>query len=338
MSLFRPAAKLRRGPALAVLATSTAMLLSACGSGSGGTTPGAAAGSGSSGSGSRSVYALVSGTNVPYLATYAETLKKEATATGATLTVLSADYDASKQAQQFDQAIAAKPSVIIVAAVDTTAVVPSLLKAKNSGIPVIASNTGVDESGKSFLAGFTGPDDVLEGKNAATLMAEALGSQGQIAIVEGALGTSAQINRSKGFVDELTASAPGIRVLDKQTGSWDKEKARSAAANFITRFGAKLTGIFAEDDTMASGAAQAVADAGMKGKIKIVGIGGSTQGFDGIKDGSIFGTVIQSPVDDAKLAVKAATAVANGETIPAEQYLTPTTVKSANVSQFTPEW
>src|SRR3954452_17495583 len=129
-------------------------------------------------------------------------------------------------------------------------------------------------------------------------MIDAIGKTGKITIVEGALGTTAQINRNKGFTDELKKSAPGIQILDKQTGAWDKDKSRTAAANFMTRFGGGIDAIFAEDDTMASGVAQAVADAGKKGQVKVVGLGGSKQGFDGVKDKSIVGTIIQSPVQD----------------------------------------
>jgi len=335
MRTTRTASHRRITGRLIVLATVPLLALTACGAGE---TAGSGNASGTSGGGGASVYALVSGTNVPYLATYAEAMTTAAEKAGVQLTVLSADFDASKQAQQFDQAIAASPDAIIVAAVDATAVVPSLLKASQADIPVVASNTGVDESGTQYIAGFTGPDDVAQGADSADLMGKALNGTGAIAIVEGALGTTAQINRSKGFTDQLTSEYPGISVLDQQPGAWDKEQARSVAADFITRFGGQLTGIFAEDDTMASGVAQAIADAGRTGQIQVVGLGGSTQGFAGITDGSIYGTVIQSPVGDGELAVKAAAAVAAGDEIPATQYLDPVIVTADNVGDFTAEW
>lgn len=330
----RPAGRGRSRLVLVAATAAVALGLAACGSGSTGST---ASGSGGS-SGSKKVYALISGTNVPYLATYADTMKTKATALGLQLTVLSADFDASKQAQQFDQAIAQKPAVIIVAAVDATAVVPSLLKAKQANIPVVASNTGVDASGTQYTAGFTGPNDELEGQEAAKLMATAVNKTGSVAIVEGALGTTAQINRSKGFTEQLAKDAPGVKILGKQTGAWDKDKARTAAAAFITRFGTSLTAIFAEDDTMASGVAQAVSDAGKASSITVVGLGGSTQGFDGIKDGSIYGTIIQSPKQDAEYAAQAAADLIAGKTLPATNYLKPISVTKDNVSQYTAEW
>lgn len=314
---------------VAVLGLATALALAACGS---------SPASNSSSGGKVTVSALISGTNVPYLATYATAMQKEAKKLGVTVKIYSADFNASKQAQQFTQAIASKPSAIVVAAVDATSVVPSLLKAKTAGIPVIASNTGVDKSGTAYTAGFTGPNDLLQGGEAAKLMVQAIGKTGNVAIVEGALGTTAQTGRTNGFVAELKKEAPGISILDQQTGNWDKDQSRTVAANFITRFGDKLTTIFGEDDTTASGAAQAIADAGKTGSIKVVGLGGSTQGFAGIKDGSIFGTIIQSPVQDGTLAIDAAVKVAKGGKIAKTQYLKPILVTKSNVDDYTPEW
>lgn len=331
MKSLRRTSRLRTAVPVALVAA-LSLTVAGCGSSSG------SGSSGGSGGGKTKIAALISGTNVPYLATYADAMKAEAKKEGVELTIYSADFDASKQAQQFSQAISAKPSVIVVAAVDATAVVPSLLKAKQANIPVVASNTGVDPSGQKYTAGYTGPNDTLEGADAAKLLIGAIGKTGKIAIVEGALGTSAQINRTKGFTDALKKSAPGIQILDKQTGAWDKGKARTVAANFLTRFGGGLNAIFAEDDTMASGVAQAVADAHKKNQVKVVGLGGSKQGFDGVKDKSIVGTIIQSPVQDGKLAVQAASKVAKGHKIPANQYLKPIIVTAGNVSQYTPEW
>jgi ribose transport system substrate-binding protein len=326
----RPA---RRPARLAAVTVAGACAACLCACGGAGST-----GSAGSAGGRPTVAALVSGTNVPYLATYAKRMKAQAAKDGVTLKVYSAKFDSSQQAQQFDQAISSKPDALIVNPVDAKAVVPSLLKARQAKIPVVASNTNVDSSGASLVKGFTGPNDELEGRQAAQLMAKALGGKGNVAVIQGQLGTTAQINRDKGFKEELAKTAPGIRILDEQPGNWDKNTSRSVAANFITRYGKRLDGIFGEDDTTASGAAQAVADAGRKATLKVVGLGGSSLGFDGVKDGSIVGTILQSPVQDAVYAVDAAAAVAKGKSIPATRYLTPTVITKANISRFTPEW
>lgn len=327
----------RRAIAVPVVAALCATL-AACGSSSGGSASGGGGGGGGQSAKGKKVVALLAGTNVPYLATYAKEMKQDAAASGLSLQVQSADFDASRQAQQFDDAISGKPDAIIINAVDAKAIVPSLLKAKQANIPVVASNNGVDPSAKSMVKGYTGPNDTIEGAMSAEIMAKAVGGKGNVAIVMGALGTTPQINRTKGFTDRLRQVAPNVKILGQETGNWDKGKSRTVAANFITRFGSKLNGIFGEDDTTASGAAQAVADAGKRGQIKAVGLGGSTLGFQGVKNGSISGTLIQSPRQDAKLAIEAAAKVVQGQSIPANTYLKPVKVTKANVGKLKPEW
>lgn len=284
------------------------------------------------------IVALIAGTNVPYLATYERVMKQQAAKAGVSFTDYSADFDASKQAQQFDTAIASHPNVIIINAVNAKGIVPSLLKAKQANISVVASNNGVDPSAANLVKGYTGPNDTLEGAMSGKLMARVLGYHGAVAIVMGALGTTPQLNRTKGFTSALHQVAPKIKILGEQTGNWDAAQSRSVAADFITRFGKQLTGIFGEDDTTASGIAQAVANAHARGRIKVVGLGGSTLGFKGVKNGSIAGTLIQSPVQDATLAIQAAVKVAKGQSIPKNTYLKPIPITKANVNKYTPEW
>lgn len=287
---------------------------------------------------SATIAALIAGTNVPYLATYERVMKQEAKKLGASITTYSADFDASKQAQQFDTVIAQHPDVIIINAVNAKGIVPSLVKAQQANIPVVASNNGVDPSAQSLVKGYTGPNDTLEGGVSAKLMKQVLHGKGNVAIVMGALGTTPQINRTNGFTHRLNKISPHIKILGRETASWDAAKARAVAASFIARFGSNLNGIFAEDDTMASGAAQAVSDAHARGRIKVVGLGGSTLGFRGVKNGSIAATLIQSPVQDAQLAVQAAVKVANGQSIPKNTYLKPIPITKKNVNKYKPEW
>lgn len=322
--------------AAAALTTVLAMGTAACGDGDTGTADGDADTSESAEQ--VELAALISGTNVPYLATYADAMEAKAEELGAELEIFSAEFDAATQAQQFDQAIASNPDAIIVAAVDAASVVPSLIEADAAGIPVVASNTGVSEEGEDLTAGFTGPDDFRQGRLAAELLIEAIGDEGKVAVVQGALGTTAQINRGGGFEEELAESAPGIEILDQQTANWSQDEARSVADNFLTRFGDELDAIFAQDDTMAAGVAQAIADAGLEDEIAVIGLGGSQLGFDGVRDGSIYGTIIQSPVQDGELAVEAAVAAARGEDIPDTQYIEPIVVTSENVDDYEAEW
>ncbi len=89
---------------------------------------------------------------------------------------------------------------------------------------------------------------------------------------------------------------------------------------------------------MAVGAADAVADASRQDDIEVVGLGGSETGLTAVKEGEIYGTMLQSPVQDAELAVEAALKIARGEDIPETNYLKVPKITKENVGQFEPEW
>jgi ribose transport system substrate-binding protein len=288
--------------------------------------------------GGKTIGVLVAGTNVPYLATYARVIKETAAKSNAKVVLLDANFESDRQAQQMDDLISQKPDVIILNAVDAAAIVPALKKANDAKIPVVASNNGVDKSATNMIEGYTGPDDYMEGGLAGELMAAALKNKGNVVMIEGAMGTTPQINRAAGFLDTLKKIAPDIKLLDKQTGRWDRETSRQVAADFITRYGDQINGIFGHDDTEAMGAADAVKAAGKQDKIIVVGLGGSETGLKGVKEGQLYGTMLQSPVLDAQMAVEAALKVANGEKIPATNYLKIPKITKDNVDQFTPEW
>ena len=98
-----------------------------------------------------------------------------------------------------------------------------------------------------------------------------------------------------------------------------------------------IDGVFGHDDTLAVGAADAAKAAGIT-DIVIIGIGGSGEGLAAVKSGDLYGTNLQSPVEDAKLAMEKAVAIANGEEVKDFFYYIPIPkVTMENVDQFEPE-
>ena len=161
----------------------------------------------------------------------------------------------------------------MVVATDTQAIIPSLEKAFNAGIPIVASNAAPDESAYKFLACYAGPDDYQEGVIAAEMMAEALEGKGNVVILEGAPGTHPAVYRQKGFVETIEKIAPEIKVLASQPANWQKAMATSIMESWVLKY-PNIDGVFGHDDTLAVGAADAAKAAGTA-DIVIIGIGGS---------------------------------------------------------------
>lgn len=273
--------------------------------------------------------------DAPYLSGYIKGMNAQARKLHVKLLVKNAGWNAATQAANMNDLIAQKPDGIIVWAVDQKAIVPSVARAAAAGIPMIASDSQVAPQGLKYIKGYTGPDNVLQGKAGASLMNKALRGTGNVLVIEGVAGTTPQLGRFKGFKMGL---AKGIKILAAQPADWDKTKAINVTRDLMTKYGDKVDGIFGEDDTLAVGAAQAVKASGVKKRVVIIGVGGSGAGLAAVKNGTLYGTMLQSPVAEAKLAVDAIVNVVTGKPQPKVKLLPAPIITKANVRKFKAEW
>lgn len=200
----------------------------------------------------------------------------------------SAGGDVSTQASQVDQLINQKVDAIIIVPVQADSLAPQMTSAKNAHIPVIAVNTAL--SNQAALASSVLPDDVAAGTQEMEMMAQKMGGKGQIVILQGPLGSSPELNRTKG-IQQALGKYPGITVLAKDTANWKRDEAVNKTKNWLSSFGDQLTGIVSENDDMGLGAVQALAEAGKS--VPVVGIDGIQDGLTAVKDGKFIGTSLQ---------------------------------------------
>jgi ABC-type sugar transport system substrate-binding protein len=272
-----------------------------------------------------------------YCSLYLKSFKKAAAAAGLDLQVQINKFDAAEQASQIDQAIAQKPSVLVVWPADASAIVPSLRKIKKAGIPLVVSNSIPDMKYQDYWNVFTGPNDDLNAANAAKAMkqgfeAKGLGGSGDVFIINGVLGTPPQIRRYEGFKKTLAAEAPGIKIVGAQPGDWDQTKATNAASALFTQFGSNVKGVYAQADNMASGVVVAAQRAGITpSKLVIVGSNCSPEGIKAIEDGTQYASVLQSPADDGEYAVKAVVDILDGKPVEKTRYIPSTVITKDNV-------
>ena len=108
---------------------------------------------------------------------------------------------------------------------------------------------------------------------------------------------------------------------------------------FITRFGDKIDGVFSANDDVGVGALASVRAAVAQGKlkegsVKIVGATLDRSGYDAMTKGDYYGSVWQSPSEDAKNAVQLATKIAEGQAVPREVILDGPAVDRDNMAKF----
>ena len=274
----------------------------------------------------------------PYLAGYRKAFDVEARRLNLDVIALDANSDPARQAAQADDLIGKRVDVLCFWPVDSKAIVPSVRKAKDAGIPLVCTNSWTEESALELFQSFVGASMQEEGMIAAQLMKEALNGRGKVAVIEGNPGQDAAYWRSGSFISELKRIAPDIRIIDRQTARWDRARAIAIAENFLTSH-PDLDGILAQDDNMAIGALQAIKSAGRLNRVKLVSINASTEGLQAIVNGELHGSCTQSPTFEGIYTARVARDVANGWPPPPRWVRNPVLrVDQKNAQQVFGEW
>ena len=251
----------------------------------------------------------VSTQNNPFFVTLVEGAKQEAAGQGIELTVVDAGDDVVKQASDIEDLVSKKVRVIIVNPVDSSAIAPAVAAAKKAGIAVISVDRAV--IGESVACQIAS-DNVAGAKMAGEYLLQLTGSTADIAELQGIPGSSAAIDRGKGFHEAVDGKA---NVVASVTANFKREEGRIATEN-ILRANPNIKGIFAHNDEMALGAVDAVSAAGKGKGIAVVGFDAIDEAIAAVKEGRMAATVAQMPAKMGKTAVQTAIKLMNGEKVP----------------------
>lgn len=230
----------------------------------------------------------------------------EAKALGANVEWMSANGDVNTQLSQMQTFINQHVSAIVVAAVNSATLAPQIQAATKAGIPVFAVNMQLNAPASNYIKAYVGPNDVGAGQQEMENMAKALHGKGNIAVLQGPIGQSAETDRTKG-IQNILKKYPNIHVLSMQPGNWDRTTAYNLAQDWLSQHGSKLNGIVAENDDMAIGALQALGTKKLIGKVPVVGIDGIQDGMREVRKGA----ELESNLQDAALEMGEALAVAD---------------------------
>ncbi len=218
-----------------------------------------------------------------------EGIEEQAEKLGVELVLLDAGNDAQKQITQVENLIAQDVDCVLVAAVDADAVVPAFDLCDAAGIPLIGVNMLINTDKEYY---YVGPDDVLAGELEMQAAIDKIGGAGNIVILEGPIGTSAQLDRKQGN-ENVLAKNPDIKVLASQPANWDRAEALALTENWLESFDGQINAIVSHNDEMALGAIQALEAAGLSDQIVVTAVDAIKDGCNAVKDGKLLGTVYQ---------------------------------------------
>lgn len=256
-----------------------------------------------------------------------------------TIEYADAQWDASKQLSQAEDFMVKGVDLIALCSVDSGAGEKIVKSAAESNIPVLAFTNaiGTNETGEyEGLVSYVGQNEVNTGAVTGEVAKNLLGEAGGSAIlIEGVPGTTPQINRKKGLEQSLEGS--NVKIIYNQTSNWEKEQALKIVEDLIQKK-TEFNIVICQDDNSATGAGQALQEAGLKDKIKVVGLGGSKDGLAAVKNGVIDGTTYMSAVEEGRVAIETAVKFLKGETVEPVTEIKQVEVNKENADSFKGEW
>lgn len=245
------------------------------------------------------------------------------------LTVVDAGGDAAKQLQQVETFISQKVDAIIMQPQEQEACSPAIDKAKAAGIPIINCNSLTITEPDAYV----GSNDSESAEIAMTYIAEQLGGKGNVLMMHGHPGQTAEVKRTEGAMDIL-AQNPDMTLLDEQTADWDRAEAMTLMENWIQAYGDQINAVFCQNDEMALGALNALVQAGKKDNVLVVGVDAIGDALQSVKDGKMDATVYQDCKGQAEGAIEAAYKLAKGESVEKEILIPFILVTTENVDEY----
>ncbi|MCY0884307.1 MAG: ABC transporter substrate-binding protein [Firmicutes bacterium] len=209
-------------------------------------------------------------------------------------------YSPSQQTPYVDSLVARGVSALIVAPTDAQAMIPPIRQAVDAHIPVITVDSTINDH--ALLKSRITSNNVGGGEQAAAILARQIGYHGTVAILSPAPGITTDAARIQGFVAQIR-KYPHIRYVGIEYDQEQNTKAATLAQDLVLHH-PHLAGIFATDDTSASGAASGLRTAGKAGTVKIVAYDAEPAEVQGLENGSISALIAQKPAIEGQLAVE----------------------------------
>jgi ABC-type sugar transport system substrate-binding protein len=195
--------------------------------------------------------------------------------------VYDSENDAGKQTSNLEDLLALGVDGIVINPIDVSSLVPAINKAAAAGVPVATFDRAAIGANYTF---YVGCDDVTGGRKIADFVADKLGGKGKIILITGSPGSSPQLDRSRGFKEQLT-KYPGLQIVFEQTGEFFREKGMQVMEDAITAV-PDFAAVVCQNDDMMLGAIQAMKAAGIDpASVVITGYDGVPDGLRAVRDG-----------------------------------------------------
>jgi ribose transport system permease protein len=259
-----------------------------------------------------------------------DAVRIEAKKQGVDLVEADGQGNAENQISQAQDFIARGANAIILSPFDREGSAHVVDLAIQSHTPIVVVNSQVVNVDKA--SAFVGSGDQEAGIIAAQRIMDLLHGKGNIAVIHGPNGHSAEIGRSEG-IRQVVAKYPGAKIVIEQTANWDRVQALNLMENWLAS-GQKIDAVIAQNDEMALGAEKAIESAGKQNQILVIGIDGIPDALKAIADGKLVGSVFQDAAAQGTEAVDLAVLLAKGQQVKHDNYIPFQLITKDNLDKF----
>jgi ribose transport system substrate-binding protein len=287
------------------------LTLAACSAGT--TAPGASSSAPAAGNKNVSLVLGVNGS--PFYEALACGAQAEAHKLGLSVKVSApAQFAADAQIPVVDAVTAAHPAVAAVVPTDAQALIPPIQQLSGSGTRVITVDQTLADP--KLVKSEVITDNLAGGRMAADELAKLLHNKGKVLVITQPPGSTAQDQRTQGFVEELK-KYPGITYLGAQYQSDDPQKAAQIVTSTLSAH-PDLAGVFSTNDQGAIGAINGLQQAKATGKVKLIAYDAATAEVNALKNGTISALIAQNPAQEGQVAMQVASALISKKPVKAQ--------------------
>lgn len=222
--------------------------------------------------------------------------------------------DRDQQIQVVENFMTRQVSAIVLAPLDSQALVRPVHNAIRAKVPVVVIDS--DLKSEEYVS-FVATDNYKGGQLAGEAMGKLLHGAGNVILLRYAVGSASTEAREAGFLQVLKSKYPGIKLIssDQHAGA-TRELAYQVSQNLLNRFGREVKGVFCPCEPPTIAMTKALRDVGLAGgKVKMVGFDAGSQSVIDMKNGDVQALVVQNPLLMGYLGVVTAVKHLRGEKV-----------------------
>jgi ribose transport system substrate-binding protein len=241
--------------------------------------------------------------------------QEEAARLGYALTTQAPDrFEAALQTPIVTGVLATRPAGVLIAPTDDVALANPMQQLKDAGITVVEVDTRLQD--ESVAVSTVSSNNEQGGVLAAQTVAELIGGQGKVLVLNTKAGTSTTDARARGFEQEI-AGHPGITYLGQEyTENEPAVAAQKVSATLAAH--PDLAAVFATNLNTGEGAATGIRNAGKTEQVRLVGFDASPNQVEDLRAGQVSALIAQDPATIGRQGVQQAVAAIEGRPVERE--------------------